>query len=62
MKRGDLMKRLAEIEPVELVRRGANHEVYRVNGNTVPVPRHNEIGEGLAATIIAQAEGRRKPT
>lgn len=56
------MKRIAEIGEVDHVRKGANHDVYRVNGNTFPVPHHREIGEGLAAEIIAQAEGRRKRT
>jgi predicted RNA binding protein YcfA (HicA-like mRNA interferase family) len=57
MKRTELLKRLAEIGTLELVREGANHSLYRVNGNVVTVPRHREIGEGLSKAILKQARG-----
>ena len=55
MKRTDLLKKLAEIGTVEVVREGANHTLYRVSGNVVAVPRHREIGEGLSKAILKQA-------
>jgi predicted RNA binding protein YcfA (HicA-like mRNA interferase family) len=55
VKRTDLLKKLAEIGTVEVVREGANHTLYRVNGNVVTVPRHREIGEGLSKAILKQA-------
>jgi predicted RNA binding protein YcfA (HicA-like mRNA interferase family) len=55
MKRTHLLKKLAEIGTVDVVREGANHTLYRVNGNVVTVPRHREIGEGLSKTILKQA-------
>jgi len=51
MKRRDLIKKLKDAGFV-LVRNGANHDVY-VRGNvTEPVPRHSEIPEGLAKSIL----------
>ena len=35
-------------------REGASHTVYQLGGLTIPVPRHNEIGEKLAAEIFKQ--------
>lgn len=51
MKRRDLIKKLKDAGFV-LARNGANHDVY-VRGNvTEPVPRHSEIPEGLAKSIL----------
>ena len=51
MKRRDLVKKLKDAGFV-LARNGANHDVY-VRGNaTEPIPRHNEIPEGLARDIL----------
>jgi len=53
MKRRDLIRRLEELGCV-LVRHGAKHDFY-TNFNTrqsQPVPRHNEINERLARSII----------
>jgi len=60
MKRRDLIKRIAKIAADhcatwELHREGGNHTVYRLNATKIAVPRHREIGEGLAAEIISQA-------
>jgi hypothetical protein len=33
---------------------GANHDKWYVNGVMIPIPRHREIGERLAMTIIEQ--------
>jgi predicted RNA binding protein YcfA (HicA-like mRNA interferase family) len=53
------MKRVALIKKITasgayLLRHGSNHDIYvqPKNGNTEPVPRHTEIGEGLARKII----------
>jgi predicted RNA binding protein YcfA (HicA-like mRNA interferase family) len=53
MKRRDLIDKLEEMGCV-LVRHGSNHDWY-TNPKTKksqPVPRHSEIHEGLAKTII----------
>ncbi len=53
MKRRDLIKILIEMG-CSLVRHGAKHDWY-MNGQTKrsqPVPRHNEINERLAKSII----------
>jgi predicted RNA binding protein YcfA (HicA-like mRNA interferase family) len=53
MKRRDLIKRLEELGCV-LVRHGGKHDWY-TNPNTrqsQPVPRHKEINENLAKSII----------
>lgn len=51
MKRRDLIKKLKDAGFV-LARNGANHDIY-VRGNvTEPIPRHNEIPEGLARDIL----------
>ena len=53
MKRRDLIRKLEEIGCV-LIRHGASHDWY-TNAKTKqsqPVPRHSEIHEGLAKSII----------
>jgi predicted RNA binding protein YcfA (HicA-like mRNA interferase family) len=53
VKRRDLIKRLEEMGCI-LVRHGAAHDWY-TNPNTKqsqPVPRHTEINENLAKSII----------
>ncbi len=53
MKRRDLVRKRGEIGCV-LVRHGARHDWY-TNAKTKksePVPRHSEIHEGLAKSII----------
>lgn len=53
MKRRDLIKRLEKLGCV-FVRHGGNHDWYTNYKTNVsqPVPRHNEIAEGLAKKII----------
>jgi predicted RNA binding protein YcfA (HicA-like mRNA interferase family) len=53
MKRTELIKLLATKGAV-FVRHGSNHDIYMQpkNGNTEPVPRHNEIKEFMAKKII----------
>ena len=57
MKRTELLKKLAQIGSLELVREGANHTLYRVNGNPVTIPRHREINELTAKAILRDAKG-----
>jgi mRNA interferase HicA len=53
MKRRELIKRLEEMGCV-LVRHGGNHDWYSnlKTRQSQPVPRHNEINEQLAKSII----------
>ena len=53
MKRTELIKRLTTNGAV-LIRHGSNHDIYMQpkNGNTEPVPRHNEIREFMARKIL----------
>ena len=59
MKRRELLKRIAAEAKRQnmnwaLDRQGANHDVFSLDGLIIPVPRHNEIGEGLAVTIFKE--------
>jgi predicted RNA binding protein YcfA (HicA-like mRNA interferase family) len=53
VKRFELLKIINEKGAVFL-RHGGNHDIYVQpgNGNTEPVPRHNEIKEFMAKKII----------
>ncbi len=53
MKRRELVKQLEEMGCV-LVRHGGGHDWYTnpVTKKSQPVPRHNEIHEGLAKSIL----------
>jgi len=53
MKRADLIKQITARGAV-FVRHGSNHDIYMQpkNGNTEPVPRHNEIKEFMARKIL----------
>lgn len=60
MKRRDLVRKIAARAKQAGVgwsvkRQGANHTVYQLGGLTIPVPRHNEIGEKLAVEISDSA-------
>lgn len=57
MKRSALIRQANKIAAAnghsfDLLREGANHTVYTVNGQRIPVPRHNEINERTAAGIL----------
>ncbi|GAB3993088.1 hypothetical protein GCM10029992_03880 [Glycomyces albus] len=41
---------------LEFVRHGGNHDVYRIRGEMLYLPRHPEVKEGTARSIIRQAE------
>lgn len=39
-----------------LLRQGANHEIYSLNGARIPIPRHRDIDNMLAKAIMTQAD------
>ncbi|MCL1817582.1 MAG: type II toxin-antitoxin system HicA family toxin [Spirochaetaceae bacterium] len=53
MKRTELIRKITSNGAI-FVRHGSNHDIYvqPKNGNTEPVPRHNEIKEFIARKII----------
>ena len=55
MKRLDLLRRLAD-EGCVLVRTRGGHDIYRnvITGVTQPVPRHRELNELTARSILRQ--------
>ena len=56
MKRRDLVRRMRECG-AEFVREGSSHTIFRNprTGILVPVPRHVEINDRLAAKILRDA-------
>jgi mRNA interferase HicA len=53
MKRADLLRKLSALG-CELIRHGGNHDWYQNTTTKVcqPIPRHREIKENLAKSII----------
>jgi len=51
MKRRDLIKKL-EQNGWWKIREGANHDIYTNGTQSEPIPRHTEINEFLAKSII----------
>ena len=62
MKRREVIKRIKKAAKAEegvtfdLDHEGGNHSVYKLGSCVIPIPRHNEIGEGLAREIFKQCE------
>lgn len=61
MKKRDLLKKLntlASLENVEFAekREGGSHTIYTMNGTAIPIPRHGEINEILARSILKDAK------
>lgn len=59
MKRADLekqIKNMAKHAGVDYTRtQGGNHVVYRFpRARPIPIPRHTEVGDNLARTILKQ--------
>jgi len=55
-KRKDLIREMVD-SGAELLREGGSHTIFRSRtGMLVPVPRHAEIGEGLARKIVRDAK------
>ena len=59
MKLRDLKNALKELG-FSLLREGGNHEVWSNSVKTIAVPRHSEINEITAKSIIKQAGGGKK--
>jgi len=62
VKRRDLVRKISQEAkrqevPWEIDHEGARHSVYRLGTRLIPVPRHNELGEGLARAIFIECEG-----
>ena len=58
VKRRDLESKLRELG-WEFLRHGGSHDVWSRGEETMPVPRHNEINENLARSILKRARGSR---
>ncbi len=61
MKKKDLLKHLNGLSKThdvafEMLRQGANHELWIFNDQRLTIPRHNEINEITAKGIIGEAE------
>ncbi|RHP98992.1 type II toxin-antitoxin system HicA family toxin [Roseburia sp. AM51-8] len=54
MKRADLIRTL-EQNGWYLLRNGSNHDIYTNGVKKEPIPRHKEISERLAKTILKRA-------
>ena len=54
MTRRKLEKRLRDLG-FEQIRRGGRHDVWGNGQRTIPVPRHREIGDALAKSILREA-------
>ena len=61
MKKVDLLKELRRIAQrkglmLELRRKGAEHEVWRLGGTTLTIPRNREISRFTAEGLLKDAE------
>lgn len=56
MKKRELLKKLKD-KGASFKMQGGNHEIWESrNGYRFPIPRHTEIKEDLAKTILKQAD------
>lgn len=55
MKKKDLIKELTKLG-YEKIREGGNHEVWGKDTKTFAVPRHREINENTAKSILKSAK------
>lgn len=56
MKRRDLESQLKSLG-FRILREGGNHTIWTNGTKNIPVPRHNEINELTAKSIIKSAKG-----
>jgi hypothetical protein len=61
MKRVDLIRRIGVAardggHTWTLVRQGSAHEVWALDGRQITIPRHREISEGTARSIVQVLE------
>lgn len=40
---------------LDLVRQGSNHEIWRIGGERIVIPRHREVNEHTAEGILRKA-------
>lgn len=57
MKRTDLERKLKGLGFV-LLRNGGSHDIWGKDSHHISIPRHNEIKESLAKSIIKKAESK----
>ena len=55
MKRNDLIRIITQNGAVFL-RNGSNHDIYMKNNITLVIPRHSDIPEPLAKSIIRKSQ------
>lgn len=60
-KRRDVIKTIREAAKEagltwEIAREGANHTLYSLDGLKIPIARHNEIADRMAAIIYKECE------
>jgi mRNA interferase HicA len=60
VRKRELIKRLRAISSeagteAVFLREGANHELWKIAGERIVIPRHREINERTARSIIEQA-------
>jgi hypothetical protein len=55
IKRINKAARAAEVE-WDVLREGANHTVYTLDGLRIPIPRHRDIAEGTTEAIYKECE------
>lgn len=60
-KRKDILQKISKAAKAadltfEFEREGANHTIYNLDGYTIPVGRHNELGDRYAETIYKECE------
>ncbi len=63
VKRRDLVRRIAQRSAEldvswRLLRQGAGHEVFILDGQNVLIPRHRELNEITALAILKQCEAK----
>ena len=60
MKKRELLRRLRAIAAsadlaLNMVRQGANHEIWRIGSERIVIPRHREVNEFTAEGILRKA-------
>lgn len=61
MKRTDLIRLIRKQAkdaglPMDLIREGREHEVWRVGGTDLPIPRHREVSPGVTRKLLKAVE------
>lgn len=58
-RRRDIIKKINEAAKVsgltwEILREGANHTIYILDGLRIPIARHNELGDRMATELYKE--------